>query len=262
VKETTVSALDRLRIDGKVAIVTGGGGAIGQIYGRALAEAGASVVLADLNGERAGVAAAKLAADGYSAIGVRVDITDRNSTEEMASAVVENFGGIDILVNNAALMAEIPQVDILALPDEWFDRVMRVNVLGALHCSAAVRDSMTDRGGGRIINQVSAGAFMAGGIYGASKLALVSATTSLARLLGPAGINVNAIAPGLVENDPGLRSLPADSPSRAALSAAIPGKKSAPADDLVGTLLLLASPAGEWINGQTISVDGGWIMRL
>jgi NAD(P)-dependent dehydrogenase (short-subunit alcohol dehydrogenase family) len=254
--------LDRFRLDGKVAIVTGGGGAIGQVYGRALGEAGAAVALADLNGEAAERAAAVLVAHGLRAIEVQVDITDRESTTAMAAQVAEKFGGIDILVNNAALMAEIPQVDVLDLPDEWFDRVMRVNVLGALHCVAAVKPWMVERGGGRIINQVSAGAFMAGGMYGMSKLALVSATAGMARSLGPLGINANAIAPGLVDNEPGLKSLPADSPARAALAAAIPGKKSAPADDLVGTLLLLASDAGAWINGQTVSVDGGWIMRL
>ncbi|MFC5749246.1 SDR family oxidoreductase [Actinomadura rugatobispora] len=257
-----MSTLDRLRLDGKVAIVTGGAGAIGQVYGRALAEAGAAVALADLDGDGAERAAAALAADGFQATGVRVDITDPASAAAMAEAAVAAHGGVDILVNNAAVMAEIPQVDLLDLPPEWFDRVMRVNVLGAVQCSKAVRAPMAERGGGRIINQVSAGAFMAGGIYGISKLALVSVTAGLARSLGPLGINVNAIAPGLVENEPGMRSLPADHPARAALAAAIPGKKQAPAEDLLGTLLLLASPAGEWINGQTISVDGGWVMRL
>jgi NAD(P)-dependent dehydrogenase (short-subunit alcohol dehydrogenase family) len=121
---------------------------------------------------------------------------------------------------------------------------------------------MLERGGGRIINQVSAGAFTPGGIYGISKLGLVSATVTLATSLGPLGINVNAIAPGLVMNDAGYRSLSEDSPIRAAIAAGIPGKKTAPADDLVGALLLLASDAGAWINGQTISVDGGWVMRL
>ncbi|KUN80780.1 SDR family oxidoreductase [Streptomyces griseoruber] len=256
------STLDRLRLDGKVAVVTGGAGAIGQVYGRALAEAGAAVVLADLDGARAESAAATLASDGLQALGVQTDITDRASTADMAAKSTAAFGGIDILVNNAALMAEIPQVDILDLPTDWFDRVMRVNVLGAVLCAGAVKASMTERGGGRIINQVSAGAFMGGGIYGVSKLALVNITVGLARSLGPLGINVNAIAPGLVENEPGLRSLPADHPARAALTAAIPGKKSAPAEDLLGTLLLLASPAGEWINGQVISVDGGWVTRL
>jgi NAD(P)-dependent dehydrogenase (short-subunit alcohol dehydrogenase family) len=257
-----MTTIDRFRLDGKVAVVTGGGGAIGQVYGRTLAEAGAAVALADLNGDGAAEAAARMEKEGLSAIGVQVDITDRAAAFAMATQTVDAFGGLDILVNNAALMAEIPRVDVLDLSSDWFDRVMRVNVLGALHCSAAVKEHMVHRGGGRIINQVSAGAFMAGGIYGMSKLALVSATATLARSLGPLGINVNAIAPGLVDNEPGMRSLPADSPHRAALAAAIPGKKMAPADDLLGTLLLLASDAGVWINGQTISVDGGWIMRL
>ncbi|MER5750107.1 SDR family oxidoreductase [Streptomyces sp. NPDC002088] len=259
---TTSSTLDRMSLAGKVAVVTGGAGAIGQVYARALAEAGAQVVLADLDAEGAERAAKSLSADGLSALGVRVDITDRASAAAMAQQAISTFGGIDILVNNAALMADIPQVDLLELPAEWFDRVMRVNVYGAIVCAGAVKASMVERGGGRIINQVSAGAFMGGGIYGVSKLALVNVTVGLARSLGPLGINVNAVAPGLVENEPGFKSLPAEHPARAALASAIPGKKSAPAEDLLGTLLLLASPAGEWINGQTISVDGGWVTRL
>jgi NAD(P)-dependent dehydrogenase (short-subunit alcohol dehydrogenase family) len=257
-----MTALDRFRLDGKVAIITGGGGAIGQLYGRALAEAGASVVLADLRGDRAVEAAAVLSADGLQATGVTVDITDRASAAAMAARTVEAYGRIDILVNNAALMAEIPMTDILDVADEWFDRVMRVNVLGAVRCTGAVKQAMVDGGGGRVINQVSAGAFMGGSLYGMSKIAVVNLTAGLAQQLGPLGINVNAIAPGLVINEPGFRSLPADSPVRSMLAAAIPGKKMAPADDLLGTLVLLASPAGEWINGQTISVDGGWIIRL
>lgn len=256
------STLDRMSLGGRVAVITGGAGAIGQVYARALAEAGARVVLADLDAEGAERAAKSLSADGLHALGVRVDITDRDSAADMAQQAVDAFGGIDILVNNAALMADIPQVDLLDLPGEWFERVMRVNVFGAIVCARAVKASMVERGGGRIINQVSAGAFMGGGIYGVSKLALVNVTVGLARSLGPHGINVNAIAPGLVENEPGFKSLPADHPARAALASAIPGKKSAPADDLLGTLLLLASDAGVWINGQTISVDGGWVTRL
>jgi NAD(P)-dependent dehydrogenase (short-subunit alcohol dehydrogenase family) len=253
---------DRFRLDGKVAVITGGGGGIGPVYGRALAEMGAAVVLADLNEEGAAKAASALTADGFNVSSVPVDITVPDSAAAMATHAVEQFGGIDILVNNAALMSEIPLTGLLALPTEWFERVMRVNVMGAVVCSAAVRQAMIDRGGGRIVNQTSAGAFIGGGIYGLSKLALVSVTANLASEMGPFGINVNAVAPGLVENEPGFRSLPADSPMRTALAAGIPGKKSAPADDLVGALVLLCSEAGAWINGQTLSVDGGWIMRL
>jgi NAD(P)-dependent dehydrogenase (short-subunit alcohol dehydrogenase family) len=257
-----MSAIDRFRLDGKVAIVTGGGGGIGQVYGRALAEAGASVVLADLLGDAAEGAASALTADGFAASGVAVDVTDRTSTDAMAAHAVSTFGGVDILVNNAALMKEIPFGDLLDVTDELFDAVMRVNVLGAIHCSASVRGSMLERGGGRIINQVSAGAFTPGGLYGISKIGLVSATATLATSLGPRGINVNAIAPGLVMTPAGFASLAEDSPIRAAIAAGIPGKKTAPAEDLVGALLLLASDAGAWINGQTLSVDGGWVIRL
>ena len=103
---------------------------------------------------------------------------------------------------------------------------------------------------------------MPGGIYGVSKYALHGLTCNLASELGGRGINVNGIAPGLVDNESGYVSLPKDSPFRDAIAAAIPGKKSGPPEDLVGTLLLLCSKAGDWITGQTISVDGGWVMRL
>jgi NAD(P)-dependent dehydrogenase (short-subunit alcohol dehydrogenase family) len=255
-------SIERFSLEGKVAIVTGGAGGCGEEYGKGLTAAGAKVVLADLDGEKAQRVAAALTAQGREAIGVQVDITDPAAAAAMAQAAVEAFGGIDILINNAALMKEIPMGSLLTLPLDWWDRVMNVNVLGALVCTRAVVPSMLSRGGGRIINQVSGGAFIPGGIYSISKLALVSLTTSLANELGRQGINVNAIAPGFVQDEAGYESLGKDDPTRAALLAAVPGKKEGPPDDLVGTIILLASRAGDWINGQTISVDGGWIMRV
>ncbi len=259
---SAIRANELFDLAGKVAIVTGGAGGIGAVYGRALVEAGAAVALADLDGAGAAARAAELEADGHRALGVRLDVTDPASAAAMAAAVVARFGGIDILINNAALMSEIPQSSLLDLPTEWFERILRVNVMGAVVCTKAVRDAMVARGGGRIVNGSSAGAFMPAGIYGISKLALHSATVHLASELGPLGINVNAIAPGLVENDSGYRSLAKDDPMRGMIAAMIPGKKSAPSEDLIGTLLLLCSKAGDWINGQTISVDGGWTRRL
>jgi NAD(P)-dependent dehydrogenase (short-subunit alcohol dehydrogenase family) len=258
--ERAMSVLDGFRLDGKVAIVTGGAGGIGQIYGRGLADAGASVVLADLNAEGAEQAATALVSDGRAAIGVKVDITDPAAAAAMAQRAVDEFGGVDILVNNAALMAEIPFASALTFPVEWWDRVMRVNVRGALVCTQACAPIMLERGHGRIINQASGGAFIGGGVYSASKLALVSLTMTLATELGPKGVNVNAIAPGFVQDDAGLRALP-EGAFRESLVSRVPGKKEAPPEDLLGALLLLASPAGDWINGQVLSVDGGWIMR-
>ena len=257
-----MKASELFDLTGKVAVITGGAGSIGMAYGRALGEAGAKVVLADVDAAAATQAASALTADGFEAIGVAVDVRDLASAQAMAAAAVEAFGGIDILVNNAAIMRDLPPYGLSNMPvDEW-DRVIDVNLRGPLLCTQAVLPSMLQRGGGRIINGLSAGAFGAGGIYGISKYALHGLTANLASELGPQGINVNAIAPGLVAAESGYVSLAKDSPIRAALEAGIPGKKSGPPEDLVGTLLLLCSSAGDWINGQSISVDGGWVMRL
>jgi NAD(P)-dependent dehydrogenase (short-subunit alcohol dehydrogenase family) len=257
-----VNAAELFDLTGKVAVITGGAGSIGVAYGRALGEAGASVVLADVDEDAASEAADALRRDGFDAIGVAVDVRDLASAQSMARAAVDAFGGIDILVNNAAIMRDLPAYGLSNMPvDEW-DRVIDVNLRGPLLCTQAVLPSMLERGGGRIVNGLSAGAFSAGGVYGVSKYALHSLTANLASELGPQGINVNAIAPGLVAAESGYVSLAEDSPIRKAIEAGIPGKKSGPPEDLVGTLLLLCSKAGDWIYGQSISVDGGWVMRL
>jgi NAD(P)-dependent dehydrogenase (short-subunit alcohol dehydrogenase family) len=253
---------DRFRLDEKVAIVTGGAGAIGRVVARGLAEAGARVVLASRNAESAEEAVRALREDGFTAVAIRVDVSDRDSAVAMADQVFAEFGAVDALVNNAGLMAEIPQVDLLDMPPEWLERIIGVNLLGAIHCAAAVKPYMVERGAGRIVNISSAGAFMAGGMYSISKYALHSATVCLARSLGPYGVTVNTLAPGMVENGPGFDSLPADSPVRAAFVAQVPGRPSAPAEELMGLILLLTSEAGSWINGQNIGVDGGWMVRL
>jgi NAD(P)-dependent dehydrogenase (short-subunit alcohol dehydrogenase family) len=256
-----MAAAELFDLTDKVAVITGGAGGIGVVYAEALAEAGAAVVLADVNLEAAQAAAEALVAKGHRAIGVAVDVRSQESTIAMAEAAVEAFGGIDILVNNAAIMVDLPPYGLSNIPvDEW-DRVVDVNFRGPLLCTQAVLPAMEARGGGRIVNGLSAGAFMAGGIYGVSKFALHGLTLNLASELGGRGINVNAIAPGLVDNDSGYVALPKDSPFRDAIAATIPGKPSGPPADLVGTLLLFCSKAGDWITGQTILVDGGWVSR-
>lgn len=257
-----MTAAELFDLSGKVAVITGGAGGIGVVYAEALAEAGASVVLADVDEVAAQRAAADLAEHGHEALGVAVDVRSAESAVAMAEAAVERFGGVDILINNAAIMVDLPPYGLGNIPvDEW-DRVMDVNLRGPLLCTQAVVPAMEARGGGRIVNGLSAGAFMAGGIYGVSKFALHGLTLNLASELGGRGINVNAIAPGLVENDSAYVALPKDSPFREAIAATIPGKPSGPPEDLVGTLLLLCSRAGDWITGQTILVDGGWISRF
>jgi NAD(P)-dependent dehydrogenase (short-subunit alcohol dehydrogenase family) len=257
-----MAAAELFDLTGKVAVITGGAGGIGVVYAQALCEAGASVVIADVVAAAAERTAAELVAKGHSAIGVQVDVRSEESTKAMAQAAVDAFGGIDILINNAAIMTDLPPYGLGNIPVDDWDRVMNVNLRGPLLCTQAVLPSMEQRGGGRIVNGSSAGGFMAGGIYGVSKYALHGLTANLASELGGRNINVNGIAPGLVDNESGYVSLPKDSPFREALAAAIPGKTSGPPEDLVGTLLLLCSRAGDWITGQTILVDGGWVMRL
>jgi len=257
-----MSATDLFDLADKVAIITGGAGGIGVVYAQALCDAGAAVVLADIDASAAERTAGALTANGHRAVGTGVDVRSAASATAMAQAAVDAFGGIDILINNAAIMTNLPPYGLGNMPvDEW-DRVLNVNLRGPLLCTQAVLPSMDQRGGGRIINGLSAGGFMPGGIYGVSKYALHGLTVNLASELGGRGINVNGIAPGLVDNDSGYASLPKDSPFRDALAMAIPGKTSGPPEDLVGALLLLCSRAGDWITGQTIHVDGGWITRL
>jgi NAD(P)-dependent dehydrogenase (short-subunit alcohol dehydrogenase family) len=252
-----------MRLDGKVAIVTGGAGGIGAVFGRALAGHGASVVLADLDQARAVQAAKEIAAHCGTAVATRLDVTDPDSARAVVADVTEGFGGVDILVNSAALMAEIPFGPLASFPLDWWQRVLAVNVTGALICTQAVVPAMAARGGGRIVNMASAGAFQPSGVYGVSKYALVGLTMNLASQLGSLGITVNAVAPGLVTDEAGMRALP-DSAIRESIKAMVPLKThvEAPPEDLVGTLMLLVSEAGRWITGQTISVDGGWIMRF
>jgi len=257
-------SIDQFRLDNKVAVVTGAGGrgnSIGRAYARGLASAGASVVVADLNKEGAIAVAEEICAAGGKAIGVQVDVADESSTLAMASAASKTFGGVDILVNNAALMVDISYDSCEAISMDAWRKAFAVNLDGALLCARACLPSMRERGGGRIVNQSSGGAFPPSGVYGITKLALVGLTTSLAKQYGKEGITCNAIAPGNVASEAGKMLAPEDSPFLQFLQATVATKAQGQPDELVGTLLLLCSDAGGWVTGQTIHVDGGWIMR-
>jgi NAD(P)-dependent dehydrogenase (short-subunit alcohol dehydrogenase family) len=256
--------LDQFRLDGKVAVVTGAGGrgnSIGRAYALGLAGAGASVVVADLNLEGAKAVAEEITGSGGKAVAVEVNVADEASALAMGQAAVEAFGGVDILVNNAALMVDISYDNCETVSLEAWNRAFSVNLNGALLCARAVIPAMRERGGGRIVNQTSGGAFPATGLYGISKLALVGLTTTLAKQLGKDGITCNAIAPGNVTSDAGKLLVPDDSPFIKFLEMTCATKPRGEPDELVGALMLLCSPAGQWITGQTVHVDGGWVMR-
>jgi NAD(P)-dependent dehydrogenase (short-subunit alcohol dehydrogenase family) len=132
-------------LTGKVAVITGGAGGIGEVYAEALCEVGASVVVADVNLEAAERAAGKLAGNGFTAIAVRLDVTSPESATQMASAAIAAFGGIDILINNAAVMTDLPPYGLSNMPVPDWDRVLNVNLRGPLLCTQAVIESMTER---------------------------------------------------------------------------------------------------------------------
>ena len=249
-------------LEGKVAIVTGGAGGIGQAYCRGLAQEGACVVVADLNGEGAEKFAETLNGEGFSAVGVTVDVTSPESAQAMVDKAVERFGGLDILVNNAGIMSVMPKGSLLEVSPEWWDKSMRINAMSVLVCTKPAVAAMQKRGGGRIINQASTAAFEAGGLYRVTKHAVVGLTGGLAKELGASGITVNAIAPGMIQTEEGFRSAGAvGSEKRTARAQGVPNPQpDRPPEILVDALIFLCK--NDYINGQTIILDGGRNMRL
>ena len=248
---------------GKTAIVTGAAvGGIGEAYASALAQAGAAVVCADINAEGAEGVATALAAQGCPALSVEVDITDESSVHDMVRAAVGEFGGVDILVNNAALMAQIVAYSTTEFPPDLWDEAFAVNVKGSWNCARAAIPEMMARGGGSIVNQSSLGAFPAESVYGITKLAVIGLTTSLARELGRSNINVNCIAPGLTSSVAGAALTREGTPYYEAMRARAALRVRGEPSELCGALLLFVSPAGRWITGQVMNVDGGIALHV
>ena len=245
-------------LDGRVALVTGAAGGIGSAYSRALTEAGASVAMADIRYDGAQAQASAIAADGGRTLAVELDVTSPESWEAATKRAVEELGGLHILVNNAALMAEMTTSDMLEISLEEWDRIHRVNLTGPLLGIRAAVPYMRDNGWGKIVNQSSGGAFLGGGAYRSAKLALHSMTIGFARQLAPFGIRVNAIAPGHINSEAGRR---ASAGFREQIAATIPFGV-IEEEELARALVFLASPASDAITGQIIRVDGGWIMQV
>lgn len=245
--------------EGKVAIVTGAGGGIGEAYARALSAAGASVVIAELDKAKGEEVAGSIGDAGGNARFIETDVSDIGSTNRMAIFAEDEFGGIDFVVNNAALFGGMKTESMLTVDWDYYRKFMDVNVDGALLCARACVPAMKRRGGGAIVNQSSTAAWMGIGYYGLAKLAVNGLTQCLAKELGHAGIRVNAIAPGPTDT----AALGAQVPDqfRDALVAQLPLARLGQPEDLVGACLFLLSDASAWTTGQIFAVDGGQIVR-
>jgi 3-oxoacyl-[acyl-carrier protein] reductase len=247
-----------MNFDGKVVVVTGAGGGIGEGYARAFAAQGMRVVIAEINESAGQRVADSINAGGGTALALRCDVGDEASAKACADAAAASFGGIDYLVNNAAIFHDMRVEGYLDVDMAYLEHFMRINAHGCVIMTRACLPHMEKRGGGAIVNQSSTAAWMHMGFYGVAKLAVNGITSSLARELGPRNIRINAIAPGPTDT-PALQKHAGEYAQMMLKSMPI-GRLGQPAD-MANAALFLLSDEASWITGHVLNVDGGQFMR-
>lgn len=250
------------RLDGKVALVTGGARSIGAAFAKGLAEEGAKVVIADLDAAEETLGIIKQA--GGEAMAVKTDVTQETDCENMVAQAVGAYGRLDILVANAGLWVHLERESALEIDVETWQKVMAVNVQGVWLSARAAIPAMQKNEYGKIITVASTRAMKGGSgmlHYDASKGAVIAITRSLAREWGESGIRANVIAPGATDTEISQSLADGTQQERRVASAQARAiKRAEEPDDLVGTCQFLASPESDFMSGQTIVVDGGAIM--
>ena len=247
--------------DGRVVLVTGAARGLGRDYAHAFARDGASVCVADINGAGAEETAAEVAAQtGAKTLGLRGDVTDPTSAQSVVEATVDKLGGLNVLVNNAGIWGDLKMEGVLTCELDYWDFVMGVNLKGALICSRAAVPVMRQSGWGRIVNLSSIGAWMQGGVYCVSKLALNQLTFQIAHEVGGDGITCNAVAPGPIFNPATQNNVPAEIFQMLVAQCAI--KRPGTADDMYGAIRWLCSDDASWVTGQVVTPNGGFLSRF
>ncbi|HYP60604.1 MAG TPA: glucose 1-dehydrogenase [Thermomicrobiales bacterium] len=248
-------------LTGKVAVVTGGGAGLGANFARALTEAGASVVVADINTEHAERTAATLTGEGRKAVAVHADVTSEADIAQMIQRAIDVFGGVDILVNNAGIGAGMGAPETVPL-DEW-KRTVDINLTGVFACAQSAARAMIAGGkGGKIINIASilghgASEPVPASAYAATKGAVVNLTRDLAVHWAPHNIRVNALGPAYFPSDM-TGGIFEDKDLLAEIERRTPMGRVGRPHELDGPVVFLASDASSYITGQTLYVDGGW----
>ncbi len=251
-------SLPSSRLDGRVAIVTGGGGGLGTMAACALAEAGADVIVVARSLDKCQATAQKVRSYGRRALALSVDVTQAAAVDAMVAAVLADFGQIDILFNNAGITS--PRTLEESSLDEWW-KVVEVNVRGTMICSKAVIPHMKERRSGRIINMgsiLSDRGMANRSAYSASKSAIAHLTKSLAFELGPFGITVNALGPTVIVTDLNRELVKTQPALYESVVKRTPMGRLGEPWDVAGPLVFLASDAARFVSGQILFVDGGY----
>lgn len=259
---TDASILDRFRLDGRVALVTGGGSGIGKGFAEALAQAGARVAVVDMDGEAADEVAHQITADGAEAIAVTTDVTQPDQVQAMVDRVVDHWGGLVIGVNNAGISTWF---DAETMPVEEWRRVMAVNLDAVFYCAQAEGRVMLAAGYGKIVNTASMSAHIVNtpqnqAAYNTSKAGVLHLTRCLAAEWAENGICVNSISPGYTRTalvDQFIKQ-PIGAEKYPLWMERTPMGRMAEVSDLVGAIVYLASEASDFMTGNDVTIDGGY----
>lgn len=249
----------QLGLEGRVAVIVGGTSGIGKAIALGMAQAGADVVATSRRESEVRATAEALRASGKKTIEVTSDVTSRESVERLCAETLEKFGRVDILVNSAGRIKRTPTLEVT---DAEFSAILDVNLLGTLRTCQIFGKQMLASGYGRIVNIASLTSFVSFfevAAYGASKAAVMSLTQALAVEWGPRGVNVNAIAPGVFRT-PLNQQLLDGTPRGQELLMRTPLKRFGRLEELVGAAIFLGSEAASFVNGQTLPVDGGFLV--